>query len=327
MSQLPETNLEDENVLVGFETGDDAGVYKLTDKVALVLTVDFFPPIVDDPYDYGVIAAANALSDVYAVGGTPLTALNIAGFPIDLPSSVIARILEGGAAKAAEAGVSIIGGHTIQDEEPKYGLAVVGTVEPGKNISNATARPGDVLVLTKALGTGVITTAAKTGQANNDVFAAAVRSMSLLNRGAAIAMREVGVNAATDVTGFGLLGHLQGMMQASGTSATINLESVPTLPGTRELLKIGIAPGGTHRNLDSLSKSLSWATTIDDNDKLLLCDAQTSGGMLISVDPNKVEGLQQVLISKGCLYASVVGEIKENDTGRVMIVESPPRCP
>lgn len=241
LRQLPEVS--DPNLLVGVSTGDDAAVYKLSARVALVQTVDFFPPIVDDPYTYGAIAAANALSDVYAMGATPMLALNIVGFPVSLPKEVLRRILKGGIEKAAEAGVLIVGGHTVDDEEPKYGLAVTGLVRPGKQVTNAGARPGDVLVLTKPIGTGIITTAGKEGRVPPKVLREAIRHMATLNHAAADAMVRVAVHAATDVTGFGLLGHLRPMLKASGATARITASAVPLLVGARALAERGIAPG------------------------------------------------------------------------------------
>ena len=296
------------DLLVGFEHGDDAAVYRLDDHVALVLTVDFFAPIVDDPFTYGAIAAANALSDVYAVGGRPISALNIAAFPRSLPMEILAEILKGGAAKVAEADALIVGGHTVDDDEPKYGLSVVGVVEPGHQVQNSTAQPGDVLVLTKPVGTGVVTTALKNGQAVDDVLDAAVSSMSRLNRESAQAMTMAKANAATDVTGFGLVGHLMSMMQASGTTGHLIKSSIPILPGVDELLREGIAPGGTHRNIESCEDSVTWGDGIQESDRLLLCDPQTSGGLLISVRSDSVDGLLNDLKRRG-VSGSVVGEV------------------
>ena len=217
LRQLPPVS--DPNLLVGVDTADDAAVYKLNDRTALVQTVDFFPPVVDDAFSFGAIAAANAFSDVYAMGGRPLLALNIVGFPVDLPKEILGRILQGGGAKAQEAGVLVIGGHTVDDAEPKYGMAVTGTVEPGKQITNAGAKPGDALVITKPIGTGIITTAGKREQVSADVLDNAVAVMSALNQAASEAMVEVGVHACVDVTGFGLIGHLLGMLSASNASA------------------------------------------------------------------------------------------------------------
>ena len=306
-------------MLVGLETGDDAAIYRIDDRVALVLTTDFFAPIVDDPFDYGRIAAANALSDVYAVGGTPLTALNIAAFPRSLGFDVIARILEGGQVKAEEAGILIIGGHTIDDREPKYGLAVTGIVVPGEQITNANAQPGDVLVLTKAIGSGLITTAGKAGTASAESIQEAVRSMAALNRGAANAMLEVGVNAATDVTGFGLLGHLSKMMSASGVTATVSWSSVPILPGALELARSGSVSGGTARNMDGLKDSVMLATGVSDLEFTILADAQTSGGMLISVRRDRADDLVKSLIDNRTLYSQVIGEVSSGTPGVVTV--------
>ena len=269
------------DLLVGFENGDDAAVYRLDDRVALVLTVDFFAPIVDDPFTYGAIAAANALSDVYAVGGRPITALNIAAFPRSLPADVSSEILKGGASKAVEAGAIIVGGHTVDDDEPKYGMSVVGVVEPGHQVQNSTAQPGDVLVLTKPVGTGVVTTALKNDVAVDDCLNVAVESMLRLNRDAAEAMVSAGANSATDVTGFGVVGHLMTMMRASGTTGNLIRPAIPTCyPASKGLLAEDcIAPGGTHRNIESCATTTCPGAKrpSTDTDRLLLCDPQTSG--------------------------------------------------
>lgn len=296
------------DLLVGFEHGDDAAVYRLDERVALVLTVDFFAPIVDDPFTYGAIAAANSMSDVYAVGGRPITALNVAAFPRSLPFEVSAEILRGGAAKVAEAGAMIVGGHTVDDVEPKYGLSVVGVIEPGRQVQNSTAESGDVLVLTKPLGTGVVTTALKNGRDLGEVLDAAVESMLRLNRDAAEAMVSAGAHAATDVTGFGIVGHLMTMMRASGTTGQLRRSALPVLPGVVELLGDGIAPGGTHRNLESCAESVTWSEDIGEIDRLLMCDPQTSGGLLISVMEGAVDGLMADLSGHG-VVGTVVGEV------------------
>ncbi|MYA60177.1 MAG: selenide, water dikinase SelD [Chloroflexi bacterium] len=300
------------DLLVGFENGDDAAVYRLDDRVALVLTVDFFAPIVDDPFTYGAIAAANALSDVYAIGGRPITALNIAAFPRSLPADIPTEILRGGAAKIAEAGAIIVGGHTVDDDEPKYGLSVVGVVEPGRQIQNSTAQPGDVLVLTKPIGTGVVTTALKNDIAVDDCLDAAVETMLRLNREAAEAMVSAGASAATDVTGFGVVGHLMTMMRASGTTGQLNRSAIPVLPGVERLLQDGVAPGGTHRNIESCTDFVSWDIGITETDKLLLCDPQTSGGLLISISGDSVDRLSNDLNQRG-IVVSVVGEVTAFD--------------
>ena len=297
------------DLLVGTETGDDAGVYRIGEDTALVLTVDFFPPIVDDPFSFGAIAVANSLSDIYAMGGKPLLGLNIVGFPVELPKEILAEILQGGYAKAQEAGCLIIGGHTVDDKEPKYGLAVVGLVEPGKQVTNAGAMPRDVLVLTKPLGTGIITTAAKQDKTDPEVLERAVEVMSTLNRGACQAMTSVGVNAGTDVTGFGLLGHLSSMMRASGTGAVLQLSSIPVIPGTWDLLEQGIAPGGTHRNLQSVSEGVEWHQDVGEAARLLLCDAQTSGGLLICVARDRLDALMREMEAAGVTGAQVIGQV------------------
>ena len=306
-------------MIIGLEHGDDAAIYRVDERVALVLTLDFFAPIVDDPFDYGQIAAANALSDVYAVGGTPLTALNIAAFPRDLDLDVTAKILEGGQAKAEEAGILIIGGHTVEDKEPKYGLAVTGIVTIGDQVTNANACKGDVLVLTKAIGSGVITTAAKAGTAPDDVVQNAVDSMSTLNVGAAKSMLEINVNSATDVTGFGLLGHLSQMMKASGVSAILDRSAVPMLPGAVELAETGNISAGTNRNMESLEDSVSLEPGVSEIDLTLMADAQTSGGMLISVPENRADDLIKSLIANRTLYSEVVGRVIAKRSANVYI--------
>ena len=301
--------VKDPNLLVGIESWDDAGVYRIGENNALVLTVDFFPPIVDDPFSFGAIAVANALSDIYAMGGKPLLGLNIVGFPMELPSEILGEILRGGYAKAQEAGCLIIGGHTVDDREPKYGLAAVGLVEPGKQITNSGARPGDRLVLTKPIGTGIITTAGKQGVVKTEVLDRAVAIMGSLNRAASEAMVKVEVNAATDITGFGLIGHLNTMMRNSGTGARLHLSKVPVIPGTRELIAEGIAPGGTHRNLNGTGQLVQWHEDILEEARLLLCDAQTSGGLLMSVSSDRTDSLMKELKVSGVETVEVIGEV------------------
>ena len=317
LSKVPKITHPD--LLVGIETGDDAAVYRLNDAQALIMTVDFFPPITDDPFDFGAIAAANSLSDVYAMGGRPLVALNIVGFPAALDKDILSEILRGGYSKANEAGCLIAGGHTVDDPEPKYGLSVVGLVEPGKQVSNAAAKPGDALVLTKPLGTGIITTAAKQGVVDPEVMRGAVEAMATLNRGAAEAMIKVGVNSATDVTGFGLMGHLKSMVRGSGVTAEVRLSAVPVLPGARELLDRGVAPGGTHRNLQSVADAVNWSPQLTEQDQLLLCDAQTSGGLLISVPEDRKDALLAALDQNG-VAGAVIGAVLESSGGQINAV-------
>ena len=309
MEKLP--TFSDPNLLVGFESGDDAAVYKLNDRQALIFTVDFFPPVVDDPFSFGAVAAANSFSDVYAMGGTPICALNIVGFPVDLPKEILSEIMLGGYTKAQEAGCLIAGGHTVDDQEPKYGLAVVGLVEPDLQVTNAGAQAGDVLVLTKPLGTGIITTAGKQGVVDAQVLDEGVRIMSTLNASASKAMMKVGVNSATDVTGFGLVGHLRGMMAASGTTARVEFSRVPMIDGAWELLESGVAPGGTHRNLEGVGSQVAWDGEITGNQRLLLCDAQTSGGLLISASEGCRDDLLRELEAQGVEGSVVIGEVQE----------------
>ncbi len=309
----------DPNVLLGIATSDDAGVYKLRDDLALVQTVDFFTPIVDDPYDFGRIAAANSLSDIYAMGAVPLTALNIAAFPLEeLGPEVLGRILAGGAAIAAEAGVAIIGGHTIEDAEPKYGMAVTGTVHPDRFVRNAGARPGDVLVLTKPIGTGILATALKRGVIEESGMAPAVASMTRLNAAAARAMVKHGVHAATDITGFGLLGHGGEMARASGVRLRVHAGDVPLFPGIRELVAAGTVPGGSKANRTEHERTTTYADDVDDLTRVVLSDAQTSGGLLIAVAPERARALCTDLRKSGDLGV-VIGTV---EAGSGIVVEA-----
>jgi selenide,water dikinase len=314
---LPE--VRDPKVLVGSATSDDAAVYKINDDLALVLTTDFFTPIVDRPYDFGAVAAANALSDVYAMGGKPLTALNLVGFPDQkLPVEVLADILRGAADKAAEAGIAIVGGHTIKSEEPIFGLAVVGTVHPKKVLSNAGAQPGDALILTKPIGLGIITTAAKNGEDKRGAITDAIRVMGTLNRAAAEVLAGFEVHALTDVTGFGLLGHLRNVTAASGVTAHVFADAVPVLAAAREYVLAGIAPGGTHSNWKFLSDWVRFDPALSKEDQLLLCDAQTSGGLLASVPAADAEKLVAALIEATVIDVSVIGQV-ETGNGRIEV--------
>jgi selenide,water dikinase len=273
--------LTDPNVLVGAGTGDDAAVYLIAPDRALVATVDFFTPIVDDPAAYGAIAAANSLSDVYAMGATPLFALSIVGFPRDrLDTGLLARIVAGGAAKLAEAGVPVVGGHSVDDDEPKFGYAVTGEVHPDRMVTNRGAQPGDLLFLTKPLGTGLVATAIKRGLCPEHLVEAAIAVMSELNRAPSLAMLAAGAHAATDVTGFGLLGHLRNL----GVGADIDSRAVPYLPGVRELATVDLFPSGSRRNHASLAAVVDWGALPED-EQLLLSDAQTSGGLLVALSP------------------------------------------
>jgi len=310
------------DLLIGSDTKDDAAVFKITDDIALIFTVDFFPPIVDDPYTFGQIAASNALSDIYAMGGKPMMALNIVGFPIDLPKEILTSILKGGADKIQEAGAIISGGHTVDDSEPKYGLAVLGTVKPGAEISNANAKAGDFLILTKSLGTGIITTAAKqTALDDIEILNFATTQMKSLNQNASISMVNAGANACTDITGFGLLGHLKSMMEASNTTATIELSKIPVMPGVWNLIKNKIIPGGTIRNLDSLSSSVHWDKQINEDQKLLLSDAQTSGGLLISISEKNLPLLLKEMNERACPDPTLIGRVSNRKNNTSPLIE------
>jgi selenide,water dikinase len=278
----------DPRLLVGRETFDDAGVFRLSDDLALVQTVDFFAPIVDDPYRFGRVAAANALSDVYAMGGTPLTAMNIVGFPEKtLPLAVLTEILRGGQDAVHEAGARIVGGHTVTDEELKYGLSVTGQVHPDRILSNANARPGEQIILTKPIGTGILATAGKRGALAPAHEEALYQSMATLNALASRTAVELGARCATDVTGFGLLGHLLHVTRASGVRVTLHLDAIPLLPGAREALAAGFTTGGAGRNAQWVDAELDWNDSGEDW-RALLTDPQTSGGLLVSLAPDRV---------------------------------------
>ena len=297
-------------MLVGFDGADDAAVIKMADNRLLLQTVDFFTPVVDNPYDFGQIAAANSLSDIYAMGGTPLFALNIVGFPIkELPREILTEILQGGIDKAQEAGITIAGGHSIDDKEPKYGLVVTGEVREEDLLSNGGAQPGDILVLTKPLGTGIIATAIKQGAADKSTIATATKVMSQLNRAAIDCTKNINVNAGTDITGFGLLGHLGEMLRASQVSAQINFSSLPTLPQVDQLMEKNIIPGGTHRNLSYASKFTAFSNKLSVNQKLLTADAQTSGGLLLSIPPADVNQFLHEFEDLTGQKASPIGEV------------------
>jgi selenium donor protein len=300
----------DERVLVGYGSSDDAGVYLVRDDCALVSTVDFFTPIVDDPRDFGRIAATNAFSDVYAMGGHPLFALNIVAFPEDLDLDILTQILEGGASVARAAGAAVIGGHTIKDAEPKYGMAVTGIVDPQRIVTNAGARPGDALVLTKPLGTGILTTALKRGAISPRDLGEAVRAMTTLNDTAAQAMLAAHAHAATDVTGFGLLGHGGGMARASGMRFVIDAGAVPFMDRVLELIDAGVVPGGTRHNAETHATFTDFAKSVRNAVRIGLSDAQTSGGLLITIPRARLSTLVGELRERGAL-AAVIGEVRE----------------
>jgi selenide,water dikinase len=288
--------------------------------VAVVATVDYITPVVDDPFTWGGIAAANALSDVYAMGARPLFALNIVNFPRDtLPLEILERVIQGGAAKVAEAGVAILGGHSVDDPEPKYGLVALGTVHPQRVVRNVGARPGDLLVLTKPLGLGVLTTAIKRGLAAEETIARAVEVMSALNRAAGEAMVASGaVHAATDVTGFGLLGHLSEMLGAGTVGVRVEAERVPVLEETWEFVRQGVVPGGTRRNLASVDRFMDWSERLDEQQRLVLADAQTSGGLLMAVERSGIDALITGVHARGVPVAALIGEFTDRP-GRIEV--------
>ncbi len=301
---------------MGFTTNDDAAVYRLSADTAVVETVDFFPPVVDDPFQFGAIAAANALSDIYAMGARPLFALNLVGFPKDRPMEELSRILAGGQAKADEAGIPILGGHSVQDPEPKYGLAVTGQVHPKKVLTNAGAKPGDVLILTKPLGSGIATTAIKRGVASKELTARVVALMSELNKkaGEVFASGKFKVNALTDVTGYGLLGHLLEMMTGAKAKAFLDLERIPILSEVPGLAQQGVVPGGTKSNLAHVGKKVRFPKGLPEDIQWVLADAQTNGGLLASVPAKDVAKAYRALERAG-VDVALIGEVGEGRPG------------
>ena len=303
--------ITDPNVLVDIESHDDAGVYKIREDYALVQTTDFFPPVCSDPYDFGQVAAANALSDVYAMGGEVVTALNIILFPTTIPLKILKEILRGTQDKVAEAGSVIVGGHTIANEVPVCGLSVTGWVNPDKIITNTGARSGDVLILTKQIGTGVIVSAKRNDLADTATYRTAVDSMKQLNKNAAEVMRRHDIRGATDITGYGLLGHALKMAQGSGVSMNINAAEVPVMNKVLDLIEMGCIPGAAFRNLEFAEKDVQFDPALDYNHKMLVADAQTSGGLLISVPREKADHLLADLIEAGYSFAAIIGTVSE----------------
>jgi selenide,water dikinase len=321
LRQLPP--IEDPAVLVGTATADDAAAYRIDDQRCLLQTLDFITPIVDDPYTYGQIAAANSLSDIYAMGGRPLFALNIVCFPSrTVPLDVLSKILQGGHDKAREAGIDIIGGHSVDDAEPKYGLVVTGMVSPDRILTNAGAKPGDVLVLTKPLGSGILTTALKKGRLDAAGARKIVQVMTTLNRTAAESLAGLDVHALTDVTGFGLLGHLIEMLVGSQVGACLEASQVPVLEEVWPLARAGVFPGGTTRNRARFEPSVHWADAVLEEMKLVLADAQTSGGLLIAIAPQDVDTLLGRLSRAGTLAQAIIGEVTAEHPGVVSVETS-----
>jgi selenide,water dikinase len=301
------------DLLVGLDAADDAAVYRLNDRQAIITTTDFFPPVVDDPYDFGAIAAANALSDIYAMGGRPLYAINLVAFPDGLELTILQEILRGGAEKVAEAGAVIAGGHSVTDKEPKYGLAVTGIADPSLISTKGGSVPGDLLFLTKPLGTGLITTALKQQQADSDHVAAAIDSMKALNGPAAEAAIACEVKSMTDVTGFGLLGHAHEMAMASNMDFRLKASAIPWLDGSLEYAKLGAFPGGMAKNLNYFSKWLTFHTDVSQTTQDMLWTPETSGGLLVAVSPSQLESFNQ-----RCPSAALIGEVVAG-SGRIQV--------
>lgn len=316
MAFLPKGGSADANLLVGPETHDDAGVYRLSDDLALVQTLDIITPIVDDPRRFGRVAAANSLSDVWAMGGRVLTAMNIACFPVDAVSSdVLGTILAGGAEMCAEAGASVVGGHTVEDDTLKYGLSVTGTVDPKKMIVNTLAKPGDVLVLTKAIGTGIVNTAAKKDKASPEHVEAAIRSMEILNKAAGEAAVAAGVRAGTDITGFGLIGHAMNIARGSGVTIEFDAEKIPLLPGTVEYAKKGLCTGGAKSNAEHFAAEVEVRKDFAD----IAWDPQTSGGLLLAIPEARLGVLLQELEARKVETRAVVGRVLAKGAKRIVV--------
>ena len=310
----------DSNVMVGLERADDAGVYKISEELALVQTVDFFTPIVDDPYWFGQIAAANALSDIYAMGGVPKTAMNLVGFPLkEMDLSVLRLILQGGLEKMREAGVVLIGGHSVEDKELKYGLAVTGFIHPQRVLTKRNLRVGDRLILTKPLGTGIINTAIKGGLAGGEIVDSVTRLMATLNRDAAEVMRDYPVHACTDITGFGLLGHLAEMISESTAGLEILAGRTPIIPEAFEFAAMGLVPGGAHKNREFREGIVDFSSSLDNLFRDILFDPQTSGGLLICVAEEAAEGLLERLREKGSDQAAIIGRVVAEPKGRIWV--------
>ena len=310
----------DPNLIVGFEKADDAGVYKITDDLALIQTVDLITPIVDDPYTFGQIAAANALSDVYAMGGKPLTAMNIVCFPIKtLDLGILKEILRGGVDKLIEGETTLVGGHSVENDEVKYGLCVTGIIQPQKVLTNSNAQIGDFLILTKPLGIGIINTAIKGKMAREEVIVRVGNSMGTLNKNASLAMQEVGVNACTDITGFGLLGHLSEMIRGNGLGMIVYAGKVPYFPEAKEFAGMGMVPGGTYRNKDFFSQWIRFDSTVPQYLQDILFDPQTSGGLLISVPGGKADSLLIQLKEKNVNEAVIIGEVVAEPKEKIIV--------
>lgn len=320
MRLLPRNPQTDPNLLVGLDTSDDAGVYKLTEDLAIIQSVDYFTPIVDDPYMFGQIAASNALSDIYAMGGKPVTALNIVGFPISkLDKSILTDILKGAADKVHEAGATIIGGHSIDDQEPKFGMAVTGVAHPDRILTNSGACVGDVLVLTKPIGVGILSKAIKEDLLDAETAQLAAETMAQLNKGAAEAMDGLDIHGCTDVTGFGLLGHASEMAEGSGVGLEIDHDRVPVLPRTMAFAEQGVVPGGSKSNHHWLREKVSYPDDMTLAEQWVFCDAVTSGGLLVSLPEDQAETYLKALQEKGVGEAVVIGKVVADHPGKITL--------
>ncbi|OFX83181.1 MAG: selenide, water dikinase SelD [Bacteroidetes bacterium GWF2_33_16] len=317
LADLPKT--PHKNLLVDIETHDDAGVYKVSDDLALIQTTDFFPPVCSDPYEFGQIAAANALSDVYAMGGEVLTALNIVAFPTKVPLDVLKEILRGGIEKVIEAGGVMMGGHTIVDDVPKYGLAVTGSIHPDRIITNAAAKPGDVLILTKPIGAGIIMAGKRIGEIEMDKYQPILESMKQLNKEGGRIMQKYKVKCATDITGFGLLGHALKLAMGSNVTLKIDSKRVPSFNGALDLIELGCIPGACFRNLEYVENECTFEKSLRSNHKMLLLDAQTSGGLLICCNENDVNNMIAELSESGYACTSVIGSVCEKGNKYLLI--------
>ena len=305
---------------MGLDRADDAGVYKVTDDLAIIQTVDFFTPIVDDPYWFGQIAAANALSDVYAMGGVPKTAMNLVAFPIkDMDISVLRQIIQGGLDKMKEAGVVLVGGHSVEDKELKYGLSVTGFIHPDRILTKKNLKTGDRLILTKPLGTGIINTAIKGGLASREIIETVTRLMATLNKDAAEIMSNYPVHACTDITGFGLLGHIAEMIIDTGFSVTLTSKTIPIIPETLEYAEMGLVPAGTYKNREFRECMVDFAPSVDRLVQDVLFDPQTSGGLLICVDRENADGLLEKLKEKGMANAAIIGDVATEPKERIIV--------
>lgn len=318
LEKLPK-NENTENLIVGLDTADDAAVYKLSEDSALIQTLDFFTPMVDDPYIFGQIAAANSLSDVYAMGGKPIVAMNIVCFPSCHDMNVLGEILKGGFDKVKESGALLVGGHTVDDKEPKYGLSVSGIVHPSKVLSNASAKVGDKLIITKPIGVGILNTAMKENLIDKDLAQNVIDTMIHLNKYAAISFEHIDVNSVTDITGFGLLGHALEMAKASNVSIEIDSKEVPILKGAIDMAKMGIIPAGMYRNKDYIIKNVNL-NNIDNALEDILYDPQTSGGLLISVKPELADILIKDMKKNGSIEAKIIGQVKEKEDKYINVI-------